>query len=55
MIPAECQISRPLFVRVAGECNSDWQDDLRNDSRTNLPIYVPAVIVGGYQITRTCS
>lgn len=35
----EYQISRPIFVRVVGEYSSDWQDDLRDDSRTNLPIY----------------
>jgi Domain of unknown function (DUF5916) len=36
----EYQVSRPIFVRVVGEYNSDWQDDLRDDSRTNLPIYL---------------
>jgi len=39
-VKAEYQISRPIFVRVVGEYNSDWQDDLRDDSRTNLPIYI---------------
>ena len=39
-LKAEYQISRPIFVRVVGEYNSDWQDDLRDDSRTNLPIYI---------------
>ena len=27
-VKAEYQISRPIFVRVVGEYNSDWQDDL---------------------------
>ena len=35
-VKAEYQISRPIFVRLVGEYNSDWQDDLRDDSRTNL-------------------
>jgi hypothetical protein len=39
-LKAEYQISRPIFVRVVGEYNSDWQDDLRDDSRTELPIYI---------------
>ncbi len=39
-VKAEYQISRPIFVRFIGEYNSDWQDDLRDDSRTNLPIYI---------------
>ena len=39
-VKAEYQIARPIFVRVVGEYNSDWQDDLRDDSRTNLPIYI---------------
>ena len=39
-LKVEYQITRPIFVRVVGEYNSDWQDDLRDDSRTNLPIYI---------------
>jgi hypothetical protein len=45
----EYQIARPIFVRVVGEYNSDWQDDLRDDSRTNLPIYILNRATGGYQ------
>ena len=48
-VKAEYQISRPIFVRVVGEYNSDWQDDLRDDSRTNLPIYVRNPATGDYQ------
>jgi Domain of unknown function (DUF5916) len=47
-LKAEYQISRPIFVRVVGEYNSDWQDDLRDDSRTNLPIYIRNAR-GGYE------
>jgi len=45
---AEYQISRPIFVRVVGEYSSDWQDDLRDDSRTNLPIYIRNPASGTY-------
>lgn len=27
-------------MRLIAEYNSDWQDTLRDDSRTNLPIYI---------------
>ena len=39
-LKVEYQISRPIFVRVVGEYHSDWQDALRDDSRTELPIYI---------------
>jgi hypothetical protein len=48
-VKAEYQISRPIFVRVVGEYNSDWQDDLRDDSRTNLPIYIRNPATGVYE------
>lgn len=48
-IKTEYQISRPIFVRFVGEYNSDWQDDLRDDSRTNLPIYILNRGTGGYE------
>ena len=48
-VKAEYQISRPIFVRVVGEYNSDWQDDLRDDSRTNLPIYIFNAATGVYE------
>ena len=47
-VKAEYQIARPIFVRVVGEYNSDWQDDLRDDSRTNLPIYIRNPATGAY-------
>jgi len=46
-LKAEYQLSRSIFVRMVGEYNSDWQDDLRDDSRTNLPIYIRNA-AGGY-------
>lgn len=39
-LKTEYQVSRPIFVRFVGEYNTDWQDDLRDDSRSNLPIYI---------------
>lgn len=48
-IKAEYQIARPIFVRVVGEYNSDWQDDLRDDSRTNLPIYIRNPATGAFE------
>jgi hypothetical protein len=46
-LKVEYQIARPIFVRVVGEYNSDWQDNLRDDSRTDLPIYLRNA-AGGY-------
>jgi hypothetical protein len=48
-LKTEYQISRPIFVRFVGEYNSDWQDDLRDDSRTNLPIYILNRATGSYE------
>ncbi|MGE3275042.1 MAG: DUF5916 domain-containing protein [Vicinamibacterales bacterium] len=36
----EYQIARPIFVRFVGEYDGQWQDALRDDSRTGLPLYV---------------
>jgi hypothetical protein len=38
-LKAEYQLGRPLFVRVVGEYASSTQDSLRDNSRTELPIY----------------
>jgi Domain of unknown function (DUF5916) len=35
----EYQVSRPIFVRVIAEQNGNFQDTLRDDSRTGFPIY----------------
>lgn len=35
-------------MRFVGEYNSDWQDDLRDDSRSNLPIYILNRATGQY-------
>jgi hypothetical protein len=36
----EYQIARPLFVRLVGEYSASKQDSLRDNSRTELPIYL---------------
>jgi hypothetical protein len=37
-LKVEYQVARPLFVRVVSQYDSELQDDLRDDSRTELPI-----------------
>lgn len=39
-VKLEYQLARPLFVRVVGEYNATYQDDLRDDSRTNDPLLI---------------
>jgi hypothetical protein len=48
-LKAEYQIARPIFVRVVGEYNSDWQDDLKDDGRTGLPLYIRNPSTGGFE------
>jgi len=38
----EYQVTRQMFVRVIGEYATTTQDSLRDDSRTNLPVYLRA-------------
>jgi hypothetical protein len=38
-IDAEYQLSRPIFIRIIGQYTSGYQGNLRDDSRTNLPIF----------------
>lgn len=47
-VKTEYQISRPIFIRFVGEYSSDWQDDLRDDSRSNAPIYILNRATGQY-------
>ncbi|HVH09692.1 MAG TPA: DUF5916 domain-containing protein [Gemmatimonadales bacterium] len=39
-LKVEYQVSRPVFVRLVGQYDSQWQDSLRDDSRTNDPIAI---------------
>jgi hypothetical protein len=44
----EYQLSRPIFFRVVAQYDAVKQDSLRDDSRTNLPIYVYSPTTGVY-------
>ena len=48
-LKTEYQITRSIFVRFVGEYNTDWQDDLRDDSRTHLPVYILNRATGRYE------
>ena len=39
-LKVEYQVARPIFLRVIAEQNGDFQDTLRDDSRTGLPVYL---------------
>lgn len=36
----EYQVARPVFLRLIAEQDGNYQDRLRDDSRTNLPIFI---------------
>ncbi len=38
-VKVEYQLARPLFVRLVGEYDATFQDDLRDDSRSGDPLY----------------
>ncbi len=40
-LKVEYQLSRSMFLRVVGQYTALFQDDLRDDSRTNDPLLVP--------------
>ena len=40
-VKVEYQISRSIFLRAVGEYTAVFQDDLRDDSRTNDPLLIP--------------
>jgi uncharacterized protein DUF5916 len=45
-LDAEYQLSRPIFFRIIGQYVATHQDSLRDDSRTNLPIFFRDPISG---------
>ena len=47
-VKVEYQVTRAVFLRVVAEQNRDFVDTLRDDSRTNLPVYIRNA-VGVYQ------
>lgn len=48
-LKVEYQLTRSIFLRVVGEADSNVQDDLRDDSRTELPIVIRDPVSGEYQ------
>jgi hypothetical protein len=44
----EYQLSRPIFLRLVGEYNSERQDDLRDNTRTEAPILIFDSEVGDF-------
>jgi len=50
-LKVEYQVSRAVFLRFIGEYNSQTQDALRDDSRTNLPIVVRDPATGLFNLS----
>jgi hypothetical protein len=51
MIPrvdAEYQITRAIFIRLVGQYDAEYQDSLRDDSRSQLPIYIKNPLTGAF-------
>jgi hypothetical protein len=48
----EYQLTRAIFFRWIGEYDANEQDDLRDDTRTNLPIAIRNRATGMYQLAR---
>ncbi len=44
----EYQLSRPVFFRIIGQYDANYQNNLRDDSRTNLPIFTLNAATGVY-------
>jgi hypothetical protein len=44
----EYQLSQPIFFRIVAQYDAVYQDSLRDDSRTNLPIYLFSPTTGIY-------
>ena len=44
----EYQLSRPVFFRLIGQYDAAYQNDLRDDSRTNLPLFTRNRVTGAY-------
>jgi hypothetical protein len=48
----EYQLTRAIFLRWIGEYDASEQDDLRDDTRTNLPIVRRNPLTGAYELAR---
>jgi Domain of unknown function (DUF5916) len=45
-LDAEYQLSRTIFIRFIGQYEAQYQDSLRDDSRSNLPIFIKDTTTG---------
>jgi hypothetical protein len=54
-LDVEYQLSRPIFFRLVGQYDAAYQDNLRDDSRTNLPIFFRDPTTGTYARAATFS
>jgi Domain of unknown function (DUF5916) len=45
-LEAEYQLSRTIFLRFVGQYDAEYQDNLRDDSRTDLPIFIKDTLTG---------
>jgi len=45
-LDAEYQLSRAIFIRLVGQYDAVYQDSLRDDSRSNLPIFIKSATTG---------
>lgn len=51
-VKVEYQMTRAIFLRLVGEHDAQFSDDLRDDSRTNLPIVIRDRETGAYEPAR---
>jgi hypothetical protein len=51
-LQVEYQLSRAIFLRWIGEYDANEQDDLRDDSRTELPVVIRNPTTGAYERAR---
>ncbi|HSL22040.1 MAG TPA: DUF5916 domain-containing protein [Vicinamibacterales bacterium] len=51
-LKVEYQLTRAIFLRWIGEYDANEQDDLRDDSRTGLPIVIMNRATGEYELAR---
>ncbi len=47
-LDVEYQLSRPIFLRLIGQYDAAYQNNLRDDARTDLPIYTFNPATGAY-------
>jgi hypothetical protein len=45
-LDAEYQITRGIFIRLVGQYDAQYQDSLRDDSRSELPIFIKSTTTG---------